>query len=364
MGRAEQLYHKLKTRIIGFEPGSPFFSVRSIMSDFEVSQVTVSSAIQRLTEEGLLRKNGRRSMEVTETVLRYRNGARPVYCLALPLWPSEYHSMLEERFLELATISGYDLDVLRYDFHDGIPLQLPPSKVDGLIVLATFLSPEKIQHLNSLRVPYLVFGQSITGLPVNSVCHDEEYTGMLAAHHLWELGHRKLAVVHSEPNFSGTLARIKGFRQFAELHDCLVEEIEFNIHSGEIAPEKVYRNMKAFFLKKRPDYTGLFVVSETGAYAICRACREAGLRIPADLSLVTCGEGWHLDYMNPPLTSIGSDHRQLVKEAILLLQATALTGEIEQRTAKADLYPRESTIPCAAKSPQEQQTAVQQHVFI
>ena len=87
MNKSEQLYCELKGQLVARAPGSTFRTVRSIMDDFDVSQATVSSAIQRLTEEGLLRKNGRRSMEVTDAVLRYRKGAKPVYCLAIPRWP-------------------------------------------------------------------------------------------------------------------------------------------------------------------------------------------------------------------------------------------------------------------------------------
>ena len=58
MNKSEQLYCELKGQLVARAPGSTFRTVRSIMDDFDVSQATVSSAIQRLTEKGLLRKTG------------------------------------------------------------------------------------------------------------------------------------------------------------------------------------------------------------------------------------------------------------------------------------------------------------------
>ena len=135
MNKSEQLYCELKGQLVARAPGSTFRTVRSIMDDFDVSQATVSSAIQRLTEEGLLRKNGRRSMEVTDAVLRYRKGAKPVYCLAIPRWPSEYYNMVELCFMEQAERLGYELEIVHYDWKQRVPRELELPKLEGLVVI-------------------------------------------------------------------------------------------------------------------------------------------------------------------------------------------------------------------------------------
>ena len=135
MNKSKQLYCDLKDELVAYTPGSTFRTVRSIIDKSGLSQTTVCSAIQRLTEEGLLRKNGRRSMEVTDAVLRYRKGAKPVYCLAIPRWPSEYYNMVELCFMEQAERLGYELEIVHYDWKLRELRELGLPKLDGLVVM-------------------------------------------------------------------------------------------------------------------------------------------------------------------------------------------------------------------------------------
>ena len=343
MNKSEQLYCDLKEQLVSCEPGSSFLTVRSIMDDFAVSQATVSSAIQRLTEEGLLRRNGRRCMEVTEAVLRYRQGAKPVYCLAVPRWPSEYYNMIEQCFMAQTEQLGYELEVVRYDWRERVPHELKLAKADGLVIVSSAtITGKDVSDMDALGIPYVIFGRFLPGLALHSVSNDEEYTGALAAHHLFELGHRKLSVLHSEPEDEGMIARTKGFRQFAELHGCSVEVIECGVQNGEDAVKKSYLFLKNFFQKSEWQFTAMFVLSDSTAFSVYQACYECGISIPDRLSVVSCGEAWNLAYRAPALTSIGIDHSRLVKESIRLLKQRN-SGQFEHVQLKAELTVRAST---------------------
>lgn len=343
MNKSEQLYCDLKEQLVSCEPGSSFLTVRSIMDDFAVSQATVSSAIQRLTEEGLLRRNGRRCMEVTEAVLRYRQGAKPVYCLAVPRWPSEYYNMIEQCFMAQTEQLGYELEILHYYWRERMPRELKFSKVDGLVIISSaVITGKDVSDMDALGIPYVIFGRFLPGLALHSVSNDEEYTGALAAHHLYELGHRHLAVLHSEPEDEAMIARTKGFRQFAELHGCFVEVVDCDVRNGEIAVEKSYDFLKKYFQKNELQFTALFVLSDSTAFSVYQACYECGISIPDQLSVITCGEAWNLAYRAPALTSIGIDHSRLVKESIRLLKQRN-SGQFEHVQLKAELTVRAST---------------------
>ena len=344
MNKSEQLYQSLKEQLIASTPGSSFRTVRSIMDDFGVSQATVANATRRLTREGLLCKHGRRCMEVSPTVLRYRKGAKPVYCLAVPRWPSEYYNMVEMCFLESAEQLGYEYEVLYFDWRQHVPRKLEQPKVDGLIVIPAprLMVSEDTNALNSLGIPYVIFGGHLPGMALNSVSNDEAYTGAVAAHHFCELGHRKLAVLFSEPVSEGLLARTKGFRQFAELRGCSVEEINCGISAGEDAVEKSYLYLRKLWAERKPDFTALFVLSDSTAFSVYQACYECGITIPDQLSVVVAGEAWNLAYRAPALTSIGINHVRLIEEAVRLLKNPD-PERFEHVQLKAELTIREST---------------------
>ena len=117
---------------------------------------------------------------------------------------------------------GYELEIVNYDWKLRELRELGLPKLDGLVVMTGGGVHHRRRHQFSRHTggPYVIFGRFLPGLALHSVSNDEEYTGAVAAHHLSELGYRKLAVLHSEPEGEGMTARTKGFRQFAELHGC------------------------------------------------------------------------------------------------------------------------------------------------
>ena len=71
------------------------------------------------------------------------------------------------------------------------------------------------------------------GVSVHSVCANSEYGGMLAAAGFIRKGHRKLAVIASEPRNHDIVDRIAGFVNTARLFGAEAVEIPCEIHSGD-----------------------------------------------------------------------------------------------------------------------------------
>ncbi|NCC69136.1 MAG: GntR family transcriptional regulator, partial [Clostridia bacterium] len=242
MSKADTLYETLKRKVLTGRPGQSFVSFRNIMSDYSVSQVTVSKATQRLLEEGLLKKHTGKEMEITAEVLRHRHTSPPVICLALPLWQSNWYDMIENNFHRLANPLGYELEVIRYNWESKVPATLPETRVDGLALItdAQMLSANDLKTISDFQLPFVLFDRNLSGMAVNCVSSDDEYAGARAAHCLIELGHQSLAVVISEPKSESVTDRIKGFRQFCELHSINAEIIDCGIVNGDFGVNKVY----------------------------------------------------------------------------------------------------------------------------
>lgn len=353
MTKSDRLYGELKNRIIGCEPGSAFYSFRTIMNDYSVSQATVTAATRRLIDEGLLKPNTGKEMEITDEVLKYRQDAPPVVCLAMPHWQSDWYTFIEHHFFDLASELGYQLEVLRYDWRIGVPESLPQTKIDALVLVADSqkLTAENIRRMNQYPLPYVIFARDLAGIAVNCVGLDNEYAGAKAAHHLIELGHRSLAVAVSQPKSESIFSRIKGFRQFCELHGVGCEVIDCDIRSGDFSPEKVYRVLRERFAAGRPGFTGLFTLCEDSASGIYRACFETGLRIPQELSVVAIGQSWRLDYFTPALTALGTDISEMVRQTIRILKSNLAASsqlDYERKLVKPQLTVRNSTAAFAA----------------
>ena len=349
MTKANKLYESLKTRALGGVPGQPFASFRTIMRDYSVSQATVAKATSRLVAEGLLKKNTGREMEITDEILNFRHGAAPVICLALPHWQSDWYARIEHHFFDMADQLNYELEVLRYDWRLKVPHEFPKTRIDAMVVVTDgqMFTSEQLRCLEEQKIPFVIFGGNLSCFAVHCVHADDEYAGAKAAHHLVSLGHRSLAVLVSEPKSEEMHNRIKGFRQFCELNSIDSEIIDCGIVHGDFVPEKVYLTLKKHFSESAPGFTGLFTLSECSSFGIYRACNETGIRLPQDLSVISIGEFWQAAYMNPPLTTIGSDVSNMVRETIAILTGPEANGpNFIHRMLRPVLIRRSSTAPC------------------
>lgn len=343
-----QLYRELRHRLLAMEPGSSFYSVRELMRDFEVSQATVSKAISALCDEHLLDKNVGSGTFVTEEVLKYRDNAPPVICLALPRWVSSWHFGVEHAFYQAAETLNFTPEVVLFDWQETIIRRLPDKKIDALLMVpsSAAISIEEISALNGYGIPYVMFGRSLKGLNVDCTFEDEEFSGTLAADHLIKLGHRKLAVAVTEPLISNIQERVNGFVRYAELQGAEVAILDCAVRAGDIAQENSYRFFKRLLAAGKPDFTGLFAVSSNPVMAIFKAMHEAGIKIPEQVSVIGLGDG-HVDYeyYYPALTVIQSNIKAMVVSGteILLKRLREPECGTMKHSEHAELVVREST---------------------
>src|SRR5271168_1437905 len=89
--------------------------------------------------------------------------------------------------------------------------------VDALIVVANwlFVDIHVLADLNKREVPAATIGWEIPGNRVSSVMVDNEAGGRLAIEHLYQLGHRKLAIIRGPKRLIDSAPRWKGVQKFA-----------------------------------------------------------------------------------------------------------------------------------------------------
>ena len=85
------------------------------------------------------------------------------------------------------------------------------------------------KRIKDFKIPVVVMARMSNDLAMDFVSTDDAFGGGLAAEHLLSLGHRKLAVLISEPHVPTVEAKVEGFEtgpgwlgffQDVELIDC------------------------------------------------------------------------------------------------------------------------------------------------
>ncbi len=95
--------------------------------------------------------------------------------------------------------------------------------------------------------------------------------------------------------------------------------------------------MRARLARGAPDFTALFCMNDICAIGVLRAVREAGLRVPDDLSMIGFDDIPMVAYTDPPLTTIRVARQEL---GLLGLQ------RLLDRAATPDLTPIRVEVAC------------------
>lgn len=189
--------------------------------------------------------------------------------------------------------------------------QMLARRVDALIIASTQSSSDTVQRIQDLGTPYVLLDRRIAGVSANFVGIDDVMAGTMAVTHLIEIGCKTIAHIGGS-DVSTAVDRQSGYsialaRHSMSLPPEYIVKYGRGDNSGDVAG---YNGMKRLLqLDPRPD--GVFCLNDPVAMGAMRAIAEAGLRIPADIAIVGCGNVHYDDLLIVPLTSIDQDSYNL-----------------------------------------------------
>ncbi len=328
--KSEQVYRELKHRITSLGPSMPIPSVREMMREYGISQVTVERALRMLAQEGLIAKapSGRRHIVC-------KGGSKSHVCvktvgLAFPDYPSPIYEILISFLSRKVQDAGMAYRLIRYDWQERILRRLPRETVDGLIIMpvSTMLEPEDLIRVKEFGVPIVHLYHVMRGISQDYVSPDEEMGGAIIANHLIHLGHRRLTILIAEPRSVIMDERVAGFMKQARLSGIEdVQVLDCQTQSGESSIEKAYATVRRK-VRAGLDFTGLFVVSDHGALGAMKALHDEGIRIPQDVSVVGFDGLSESAYYHPALTTKKADFEELADAAVTVIHRR-LQGETQ-----------------------------------
>ena len=215
---------------------------------------------------------------------------------------------------------------------------LAKQKVDGIILLATVVTPAHRKAIAEVNIPVLLLGQSAQGL--NTIVHQEYEAGYKLGSYATELGHKDFLyfTVFEEDQAVGQL-RSKG------VLDALKKNTDTNIEIVEInfAFSKAYE--KAMDILAATSATYVICATDNIALAVMKAANTLGFSIPKDFSLSGFGGYEVTSIVTPSITTVKYPYKQLgslsVTNLIKLIEGEDSISSIELPNV---LVKRESTI--------------------
>lgn len=158
--------------------------------------------------------------------------------------------------------------------------------VEGLVIIDLRLDDEHRTALDRAGIPYVGLNEHLDNTWPTIGC-DNKVGGYLATRHLIELGHQRIAYVGDE--FLDTYGFFTSSQRFAGFSRAM-EEAKLPIVDAytRLGPfgDDVARALTAELLTMETPPTAIFAMSDTQALGCMAAAREAGLRVPDDLSII------------------------------------------------------------------------------
>lgn len=220
-------------------------------------------------------------------------------------------------------------------------------RVDGVIVLSPMQEDGYEQELLQKRIPYVLVDNQQPSPAAPSVVVNNDKGGYEAARHLISLGHRHIAHVAGPSEFLSSMERERGFVR--ALGEAGLEP--WRIERGGFDTETGYRVASSWIAAgKLPG--AVFAADDHVALGIIDACKNAGLRVPRDLSVVGFDDQFLATALRPALTTVRQPADQIARRAVELLLA-AIGGETHGGSAvqvDPELVVRDSTAPPAAEA--------------
>ncbi|WP_374765200.1 LacI family DNA-binding transcriptional regulator [Yunchengibacter salinarum] len=246
---------------------------------------------------------------VTRVGLNFGNG--PLLMRSHTLLRDHLYAELFQRGLQVETVASNSA---------GLPGFLP----DALIVGSLFDDDPRLRYLSSENVPVVLHGHREGFFSVTS---DDYEGGRLAANHLLELGHERIAFLTGGTNrrqytplsYYTMIShdRFRGFR------DALAARgIGFDpaaMLDGGYEPLASFRAVRDA-LQSGLSFTAIFALSDEMAYGAMQALVEAGKQVPRDVSIVGFddmpGFGDHITTIRQDVGALAHNIADLLTQAV------------------------------------------------
>jgi DNA-binding LacI/PurR family transcriptional regulator len=189
-------------------------------------------------------------------------------------------------------------------------------RVEGLIVIANWLFGEfdSLADFVKDQTPTIGVGRDLTASGVRSLQVDNEAGGYAAAQHLYELGHREIAVLRGPSELSDSERRWQGIQRFASDAGLSLAPRRVRQLAPALEPisgfQEGYR-LTAAMLEEKVKFTAVLAFDDLTALGAIRALHQAVRRVPQDCSVIGFDDVPHAAVCTPGLTTIRQPMEQM-----------------------------------------------------
>lgn len=342
---AKPKHEQLKAEIVrwidegAYKPNDRLPTEHELVERFELSRQTVRQAIGALVQEGRLYRIQGSGTYVAEPAMSVQDDMPMVGVITTYI--SDYIFPEIVRGAESAfRAAGYPMMLTSTDNdkekeRDNLLKWRKSGRIRGLVVEPTRSAQGNVNldcflALEQLQIPYIMINARYPELNCPCVIVDDELGGYLATRHLIKLGHRRIAGFFKTDDLQG-VQRLRGFMRAHRESALPLRPDAVYQYTTEEKRDPAYRRALAYLQAQKEERPTAFVCyNDELAVWLLEAVRQAGLRVPDDLSIVGFDDSFLATATETKLTTVSHPKFELgVKAAELLIGM--MRGEADDR---------------------------------
>jgi len=263
----------------------------------------------------------------------------------LPQLNDDYSGSIMEGVEEVLVEEGYFYLTASHhrkpDLIEEYPRLLMDRAVEGFILIDT----PTIRH-EPWAVPVVAVAGHQQVPNVTNLTLNQRLAAELGLRHLYDLGHRKIAIMRGAACSSDSNERWNCFREVAiELGIPIDPQLTLTIPLDMSSPELGYPAACQLLLRKKT-FTAIIAFNDLSAIGAICAIREHGLRVPEDISVLGFDDIKSAAYQHPSLTTIRQPLHHIGRTAALKLLSRITHQDVSDEisiTISPELIVRQST---------------------
>jgi LacI family transcriptional regulator len=229
------------------------------------------------------------------------------------------HYLQQRNFFFLTVVHRHDPKLMASYSH-----LLLSRGVEGLITVDT-----SVTETSSVPTVAVAGHQIVPG--VTNIILDHKKAVRLALEHLKNLGHEEIAFLKGQPFSSDSASRWSAICEVSkELGIRIRPELTVQIEGTDSTPGIGYPAGKELLARRTP-FTALFAYNDISAIGSVWAFREAGIRVPEDISVVGFDDIPGAAFSNPALTT--------VRQPLIRMGQIAAQTLVDQIEGRGDYRP-------------------------
>ena len=194
-------------------------------------------------------------------------------------------------------------------------------RVAGAVISPTEPDAPEIAELIDHGAAVVAFDRAVADRRADAVLAANEEAGRLATEHLVGTGHKRVGFVAGLAGVETAAGRQAGYEEAMSAAGLapMVARGDFRVEGGRRAATELLGR----------GASGLVVANNLMAVGALKSVKEAGLRVPADVSVVAIDDPPWAELTDPPLTTLAQPVREMAAAA-----AELLVGRLEGRRSR------------------------------